>query len=173
MAQNRDTDVGGDRGANVFVIGGTLTAQPDLIEVTPAISTSIYAAGDVLGGELTITGAVAATGGKAVLQSLVVVDRDNEKAEFSILLFRSNPAANVADNGAFAWGSGDQDRYIGRIDVLAGDYKTLGGDAFATLRNLGLVVESDTTDLYAYLVLDGTPTFAATNDVTLKFGFLR
>jgi hypothetical protein len=154
------------------IVAGT-AGQPDVIAVTPTITAGAYSAGDVLGGRLTIPNAVAAEGGKAVLYSLVVMDRDNEKAEFSVLFYRSQPAQNSLDNAAFAWGTGDGDKYLGRIDVIASDYKTFASRAVAKPTFQPFVVESDTTSLYAYVVLDGGPTYTATTDVTLTFGFLR
>lgn len=147
----------------------------DVLSVTPVIDTNIYAAGDAVGGVQTLTNAVRVSGGVGVLDTLSIIDADNEKANLTILFFESNPAAaTVANNAAFVW-STDLAKYIGKINVVTADYESINSKAVATLRGLGLRLKaSGSRNLYAVVVLtSGTPTYSAAGDLTFRYGFAQ
>lgn len=150
----------------------------DTVVITPtlAVSTSIYAALDIVGGKLTLSEAMRTKDGGGILQSITVVDDDNEKADLYILLFDSDPAGTTTDNGAWTPAAGNPAKVLHRIDVLSSDYVTLvtSSLAVASIKNLGLPVEaSGGSSLYALIFAVGTPTYTATTDLTVRFGFLR
>lgn len=153
--------------------GLSVKSSSDVIRVTPTITAEAYSANDVVGGVITLAGAVREAGGAGVLQSVVIVDRGNVGAALSLLLFRASPASALADNAPFAWGSGDGDKYLGRVEIAASDYATFAGRKVASVKNVGLVIAADATDLFAYLVCSGTPTYASQSDLTLHVGILR
>lgn len=156
------------------IIGSVpVSGASDPVFVTPTITVGAYSAGDVIGGVLTFAGAAIDSGGGGILQSLIIIDKDNEKAALSLLVFKETPASALADNAAFAWGSGDYDRLIARIDVLSSDYKTFGGDAIVNLSGLSRVYECTATSLFVYLVAEATPSYSAANDLIIGLGFLK
>lgn len=150
------------------------TVPPDdVISVTPTIDTNIYAAGDAVGGKQTLTGACRISGGIATLESLVVVDKGNQKANLTILFFDSDPsAATITNNAAFVY-STDISKLIGRINIATADYETIDSEAIGVVRNIGLKLKaSGSAILYAAVVLtSGTPTYTATSDLIFKYGF--
>jgi hypothetical protein len=153
---------------------GEVGGNTAIIRLNPTITAGAYSANDVVGGEITLTGAMRTSGGSGILQSLTVHDADSESAALEFYFFDSAPGAAIADNGAFSWNATDEDKYLGMVSVLTGDYITRGGDVFATIRNIGLpVVATGSADLFLYIVLTGAPTFTATSDLTFTFGFLR
>lgn len=162
----------------VFTAGethlGEVGGNTAVIRSNPTITGGAYSANDVVGGELTLTGAMRKSGGSGVLQSITVHDKDSESAALEFYFFQSAPGAAISDNGAFAWTDTDEDLFLGMVQVFAGDYVTRGGDVFAVVRNIGLpVVASGSADLFLYIVCTGAPTFASTSDLTFTFGFLR
>ena len=145
----------------------------DVIQVTPTISAAAYSSGDVYGGVIAIPGFFRSTDLSAALHSLTVIDRSNHTGSaMTIHFFSATPASAVADNGAFAWGNGDGDLWIGFVDILASDYKTFGTRQLVTKTGIGLDLKGAATTLYAYAVLNGTPTYAV-GDLTFGFGPLR
>lgn len=145
-----------------------------LVTPTVTISTSIYAAGDVIGDELTLTNAMRVSSGSGVLHSIAVFDADNEKAAFDILLFESDPAGTYTDNAAASWNTADFAKFLGRVNVATTDYLTVNSRALAVKTGIGLTVKaSGSRNLYAVLIATGTPTYTATTDLTLRFGFLQ
>src|SRR2546421_5514296 len=101
--------------------------------ITPVITTHspAYSANDVIGGVLTLTGAVRSAGGAGLLQNLMVVDRANQKAPLTILLFDSTPAGTYADNVVCPSIGADAAELSREIKLAASDYETIGGIAGA------------------------------------------
>lgn len=152
-----------------------------VVKPTITVDTSIYAALDCLGAAatssvVTLTDAMRTVDGSGVLVSVSVFDDDNEKSPITLLFFDSAPASGTyTGNGALALSAGDKAKYIGRVNIAAADYETLGGDAFACVRNIGLPVKaSGSANLYMIpLVTSGTPTYTASTDLKMALGFLR
>jgi len=146
------------------------------IKITPTVSTSpAYTAGDAVGGKETLTAALRTSNGTVILESLVLLDRANQKQPMEVIIFDADPsAATITDNTAFVYSTDDL-KVVARISIAATDYVTLNSKAIANLRGLGVAIKGNdsSTSLYAALVTTGTPTFAATTDIQLSFGFLQ
>jgi hypothetical protein len=152
-------------------VGGKTTSIKD----TTAVSTSpAYTSGDAVGAKRTLANAVTVAGGTAILESIMILDRANQKSDLEILIFDSDPSgATITDNAAFVYSTDDL-KVIARIPVSAADYVTLNSKAVACLKGLGVVLKANGgTSLYAAVVAVGTPTFAATTDLQVIFGLLQ
>lgn len=139
--------------------------------LTPTISTSAYAAGDVVGAPLEIVGAAQNTKGLAILRTAVVLDKSNQKVALDILFFDQDPGSVGADNAALTLSSTQLDMLVGRLSVAAGDYTTLTAatNAEATkLLELMLPTKAKSTSLWVLVVSRGTPTYATTSSLSLK-----
>lgn len=148
--------------------------------ITPSITVSTtpaYSSGDAIGGKITFTNAfrIATAGATAVVESLMVLDRANQKPAFNLIIFDSDPsAATITDNAAFAYSTDDL-KVLGRIPVATTDYVTYNSKAIATIRGIGLVVTAAgaSSSLWGAIVTTSTPTFAATTDFQIRLGLLR
>ena len=145
-----------------------------LLKDTTAVSTSIYAAGDAVGGKRTLTNALRTSGGTGILESITILDRANQKAAMELFIFDSDPsAATITDNSAFVFSTDDL-KVLAHITIADTDYVTINSKAMATLKGIGITLKgSGTANLYAALVTTGTPTYAATTDVQLIYGILQ
>lgn len=143
----------------------------NVISVTPVLTTDAYSSGDAVGALQTISGLNVATGTVPYLESLVVLDDADQKADLTILFFDSNPTtATVTDNDAFAFGDNFTE-VIGRVDVVADDYITFDSVATAALKDIDLALKpASGTTIYAVVVTTGTPTYAA-GSLTFRYGF--
>lgn len=161
---------------------------PGVFQQIPTISNgAIYGAGDCIGGiqKLSIAGQGR---NQARLQSVVVQDQSNQKAPLTLLFFSADPTAitvnpaTVADNMPFAWGTGGATgTFLGKVDVAAGDYETIGGQAIATKAGLllpmqvaapgGGVSGGPVPSLYIAVVTTGTPTYGSVSALTFELGF--
>lgn len=133
--------------------------QTHRITVQPTITAGAYSAGDVVGGLLTFD--MLGTGGS--IRSLIIADRDDEKAAGTLYLYRDYPTV-IADNGAWSMADADAARYIGNIAVAATDYDDSGGQSQAELPRLD--IPFDVRQIYGYFVCSGTPTYTATSDLS-------
>jgi len=125
-----------------------------------------YTAGDVVGGLMTFTLPGVAGGG--IINSVLLTDDDNEKAEISLYLFDEEPTT-IADDAAFAPTAADLKKMIcGPIVFAAADFTTVNSLAYAYEGDLNYTFTADgKNQIYGYAVCTATPTYAATK--TLHF----
>lgn len=142
------------------------------IAQTPTITAAgIYAAGDALGGMLTFAEAAAFPGGSGQIVKVVVVDDDRELAPVDIVFF-DQQFTPTADNAPFDPSDADMQNCIGFVSVAATDYSAFVDNAVASKCSglqmpFGFRVDDSTRNLYAQLVVRGTPTYAAVDDIAV------
>jgi hypothetical protein len=153
---------------------GEVGGRTRVITPVTTVSLTAYAAGDTIAGKLTLTNAVRIVSGSGVLQTLTVIDADNEKAAFDVYLFDSNPTGTYTDNAVPTVASVDLAKVIGVIPVLNTDYHTIASDAVAmpTFQPIAFTANGS-QNIYAVCIARGTPTYTATNDLTLRFSVLQ
>ena len=148
---------------------GEIGYWSDLIVVTPAIAAAAFAANDVVGGKLTLAGAVRMVGGKGKITGIKIVDTSKQNANLLVFLFGADLAGIYADNSVEAVTAADWLKWIGTIEILATDYKQM---ANASLVDLGFEIDVKVaagTTLYGLIVTTDTPTYEA-NALQLTFG---
>lgn len=153
---------------------GEVGTPVDIITVTPTVlNADAYDAGDVVFDTTAITDAVRVNGGRALLQSLVVADKDDQKAQLRLVFLDSDVTLGTAD-AAPSISDANALKVLGTVEVLAADYVDLGGASVATLRSIGLLLEaaSDARDIYVAAFTSGTPTYT-TGGLQLRFGLLQ
>jgi hypothetical protein len=165
--------------SQVFSDGTGSSSQPgqvgspgDVITVTLTVDTNIYADGDVLADTQVITNAMRITGGHGVLQSLQLVDPDDQGQPMDLYFFSvthslgtENSAPSISDANAID--------IFGPVPVASSDYRDLGGCKVASVRGIGLMMESasGSRDMYVGAISRGTGTYAG-GSLTLKLAFL-
>ena len=141
--------------------------KPDsrIITASPVVSTTAYAANDVVGGVVSLGPVVIPT----KLQSVTVIDRSAQAAALEIVLFEKLPTAStLTDNAAPVLAAAEVGNIVARVPVAAADNAAaIGRVRVATHANLQRFVKG--TSLSAVLVTSGTPTYAL-GALTLKFG---
>jgi hypothetical protein len=154
---------------------GQIGSHSSVIRPTITISTSPYAAGDVIGGKLTLTNAMRVSSGTGWLNSISIVDTDNEKAEITFLFFNAD-FTSPADNAAWSWNSADFGKVLGHVVMGGTDapYLTIGGEAVCTRTGIGLALAANgTANIYTVGVLTAAPTYGATTDLRVAFGIIQ
>lgn len=151
---------------------GQVGSPGDTIDVTLTLDTSAYGAGDVLADTQAVTNAVRVNGGRAILQSLVVIDEDDQGAAMDVYLLDANNSLGT-ENAAPSVSDANARAILGVVSIAAADYKDLGGVKVANIKAIGLALESTgaTRDLYLAVVTQGTPTHTASG-VLLRLGLL-
>jgi hypothetical protein len=151
---------------------GTELNLSTVITVTPTVlNADAYDAGDTVFNSTVITGAVRIAGGCSLLQSIVVADKDDQKAQLRLVFFDSTVTFGTLDS---APGLSDADslKCIGDVEILAASYIDYGGTSVATLKAIGLMCKaaSGSSDIYVAAMTSGTPTYT-TGGLQLRFGF--
>lgn len=151
---------------------GQVGTPGDVISVDLTLDTNPYADGDVLADFQAVSNFVRVNGGRALIQSVTVLDKDDQGVAFDILsaptgvsLGSENAAPTISDANA-----ADVQRVL-RVETT--DYIDLGGCKVATKTNVGLVVEADAAsrDIYIGAIIRGAATYGATG-IRLRFGLI-
>lgn len=138
-----------------------VTGTGVVLTLTPTLDTTTYAAGDVLFGTAELAGAMRATGGRGYLQSIHVLDEDDQGQPFEVLFLNASTTIG-ATNGAVAITDTNARNVIGRVTVTSSSYLDIGASRIATLANLGLMMQSSgTTSLFVAGVATGTGLYTA------------
>ncbi len=142
------------------------------VEIVP--DTSAYGAGDAIGNHassdavITFDLAGSATGA-GLINSLKVVDNDNEGAAGVLHLYRSAPSA-LADNAAWAPTLADLEAKI--ISITLGSFTTSNSMKEQTIEDINKVFKTDGNKIYAHFVTSGTPTYASGKKIYFELGIL-
>lgn len=153
------------------IAAGGITA---VVDVTLSLDTGAYGSGDLLAATQQVDAALRVADGTGILQSLTVIDKDDQKAAFTVYILSANNSFG-SENSAPSISDADAAAILAVIDVAVADYKDLGGVSVAQIRNLAIPVKavSGTDDLYVAVVNStGTPTYTASG-VVLRLGILR
>lgn len=154
------------------VVQGTYGAM-QWVDVALSLDTVAYAAGDVLADTQVVASAVRATDALGVLQSVLVLDEDDQAAAFDIYFLSANVSMGT-ENAAPSITDVNARNLLGVVNVAASDYADLGGCRVAFKPNIGMIVKpaSGTSDVYVAAVNgSGTPTYTAAG-LRLRLGFL-
>lgn len=136
------------------------------VSQTPTITAGAYSAKDAVGGLLTFANAVRAAGGSAMLNSVILIDHADVKADLELWLFNADPTV-VADNEPFDISDANLAMCVGVVPILAADYHSAADNGVACVRSIGLQFKCAATSLYGQLKCTATPTYAATDDLTV------
>lgn len=149
-----------------------VVGMSDVISVTLSLDTNAYASGDVLANLQEVANFMRADGGRAVIQSVTVLDKDDQGAEMDI--FISPNAVSLGDENATPdISDADAEGLQHLCNVSGDDYQDLGGCQVATVKAIGLVVEAaaGSKSMYIGAITRGTPTHSASG-VVLQLGLL-
>lgn len=143
-----------------------------LKSVTPTISTGIYAAKDAIGGIMEFTNAARTSAAGGIVESVVIVDKDQERTGIDLVLFSATVAGTVTDNAAFDPTDADLANCVGVIPIASGDYFDFSDNAVASRSGVGLAYVCAATSLFGVLVARATPTYTATSDIIVTLGLI-
>jgi hypothetical protein len=141
------------------------------ISLSPTVSTSAYTAGDAVGGLLTFSSAARASGDGGVIKDVLIIDDAGQDAEMELWLFNSTFTA-MSDNAAWAPSEADLRKLVAIISTSGGAWFGAGTPSVARVE-CNQRYDLTATSMFGQLVTRGTPTFAATDDVTVIVGLLQ
>ncbi len=142
----------------------TLVTAKKVTLISPNIvasGTTYTTAGTLVGGKITFSGVTRGNGGNASLQSISLVDKNNQKKALELVLFdRIATTGTYADAATTGIASADAANVVARIPIAASDYVTVDGtNAIATKALDGLGVKlSGTNGMAGLIYSSGTST---------------
>jgi hypothetical protein len=144
-----------------------------VVDVTPTITAGAYSAADAVGGLLEFENVCTSYSNSGELVKAIVTDKAKQNALLHLALF-SRAFTPTADNAPFAVSDADLANLISVIHFEVADYASfdansaalIGFDALAV--SMPYVLVPGGTSLFGQLYTGGTPTYVATNDLTIK-----
>lgn len=151
---------------NVVAVSSSIVS---ILVPIPGIGSGVaYAAGDAVGTAFRIPNAAREAGKGGTIETVVLIDRDNERIETDLVLF-TQPISGTADNAAFDPDDRELAHCIGHVKITAGEYVAFNDNAEGTVRTVGLTFQTDQEPhLYGQLVTRGAPNLAASTDYLLR-----
>lgn len=142
-----------------------------VVTLTP--STSAYSAGDAVGNsaasaimEFDVSGSATGSG---LINSLKVLDDDNEGAAGTLHLFRSSPSA-ITDNAAWSPTFADLKEKV--LSITLGTFNTYNSLKMQTIEDINKTFKVTGGKLYGVFVVSGTPTYASSKSLVFELGIL-
>lgn len=140
------------------------------VQVTPTVQAAAYAAGNVIGGLLTLTGAARAGAGSGLIQSVAASFKSGvAPTSLDVVFFSANPSGStLTDKTAIAVVAADIAKVIGVAHLT--DTTLLGASApsllQAQLQTMPFFIAG--TALFAAVVTRSAITLTSTTDMTLS-----
>jgi len=152
---------------------GSITKTKTIAQ-QPTVTAGAYSANDAVGGLLTFANACEKGRRSGIVQSVVIIDEAKQSVALELHLY-NRTFTPTADNAAVDPTDADLANYVGSVKIATGDYTDFADNSAATVATSGLGFElvSGGTSLFGQLVTRGTPTYAATDDVTVKIVILQ
>lgn len=145
--------------------------QPgDVFDLTFTLDTSAYADGDILADTQSIASVFLSTTGTRILESVTVLDEDDQGMGLDILFLDANNSLGT-ENAAPSISDANARSIIGRVSISSADFYDLGGCRFAQRAGIGLPLKGNaSTTLYVAAISRGTGTYTASG-IRIKLGF--
>lgn len=134
------------------------------VEIDP--SDVAYAANDCVGGLLTLGPVPGAAGGGLSIKAISLADEDNEGAELKVIIFDQAPS-DIADQAPLSLTYADLKKINAVVTIAAADYAAVNSMKHAY--KSGLDIKINSPKFWVYLATTGTPTYAATKKLYLRF----
>jgi len=154
-----------------FVIASDQSAvfvkqRGDTISVTPTVTAGAYSAGDCVGGVMEFANAARTTGEGGFVTDVAIIDDAGQDAALELWLF-DQTFTSPGDNAAWAATEAELHNLVGIWATDDGQWRAAGTPSVCHLKEVARF-QAVGTSLFGQLVTRGTPTFAATDDVTVK-----
>ncbi len=152
----------------------TIESRDDVLEATLSLDTSAYADGDVLAATQSLDGdAFTENGGTAILQSIQVIDLDDQAKALDIVLLRSDTSIG-SENSAVSVSDANADEILAIIPVTTADYVDLVNSQIAEIANIGKLIKAAAANdgLWIAAISRGTGTYTASG-IKVRVGLLR
>lgn len=160
--------------ASAALADTVIITKTTVLSSTPTIDTGIYAAGDNMGGKLTLTGAAVSGIGTGVITSVMITDKDKEGADIDVVFFTSDPSATTfTNNGALTINDADLIKIVCVASVTTDVTFVDNGVSYLQNLNCPFSLGAANTTLYAAMVARSAPTYTGTTDLTLRVNILQ
>lgn len=143
------------------------------VDVTLSSHTSALDANDVAADTQVVTDALPFYGQPGILQSLTLLDGDDQTAAAVDVYILSSNVSLGTEGSAISITDANAASILGVVSIGSSDWKDLIASKLANINNIGMIVKpaANSRDLYVAMVVAGTPTYTASGQ-KLRLGFI-
>jgi len=144
----------------------------NVIELTLSLNSgSAYADGDVLSDGQEVSSVFLTNGGRAMLENLVVLDKDDQGGNLDVVFLNADKSLGT-ENNAVSITDSNAESVVAVVSVSSSDYTDFINSQIADKSSLGRILEggSSSKSLYVATVSRDTKTYTASG-IVLKMGF--
>lgn len=143
------------------------------ITKTVTTDTNIYAAGDNVGGLITLTNALDVGYKTGSMLTAIISDKDKQAADFDVIIFDANPTASTfTNNVAQTIADADLSKIAAVIQVTTSVNFVDNEIVYNALSPIKSIKTTDASGtLYCAVIVRTTPTFTSTSALSLKVLF--
>lgn len=152
---------------------GEVSNPVTLLTVTPTMDTVAYASGDNLFMSTTCTNAFRISDGLAILDSVTLIDKDDQGVAFDLYFWDANVNMGTI-NTAPGISDADAANCLAIVPIATADWKDLGGVRVANIKNIWATIKAATGTRNMFMSAingSGTPTFTASG-LVIRLGIL-
>lgn len=148
------------------------TSPIQYVNVTPVCDTSAYTGGDTLFDATVVQGATFGLDKPAILDTIVVLDEDDQTAANMTLYFFDAKVTFGTINSAPSISDADMRNCLGYVTLASAAFLDVGNSKVACALNVRMIVKpvAGTTNIYVAATTAGTPTQTASG-IKLRLGF--
>lgn len=161
--------------ATISVSSGNFGGFTAMLQNTPTVTATAYAAGQCVGGLIALSGASRTAGGSGLIQSVAVSFLSGVQPSVDVVFFNANPTAStITNNTALAINAADVGKVVGVAHLS--DITLLGASSPSFIQATGLAlpfVVSTGTILYCALVIRSSASLTSVSDATLTVRVLQ
>ena len=150
---------------------GQMGSESITIIANPTVTAGAYIADDCVGGILTFANASRLVGGGGVIKNLSIVDDNGQDAQMELWLF-DQTFTSPGDNAPWVSTEVDLHNLVAIITSVDGAWFD-GGTPHVNVVEVSQQYTCAATSLFGQLVTRGTPTFLATDDISVVLGLLQ
>lgn len=161
-----------DANGRLFVNNGVAAVGTQIFSFanTPTINTSAYVNGYILGGIMTFANVVPSAGYGLTLKSIRISSKSVQTCGIKFYFFNQNPTNSTwTDHAAPAINAADIPFLWGSYTMNPAD-SGLGTHTIWNFDGIEMNCNVATTNVYAIMVVNGTPTFTSTSDISASIG---
>jgi hypothetical protein len=158
------------------MIHARFSGQNPILNMTATAAS--YTTGKVMGVPTKFANISTEPGALGILESLVLVDKEDVSLGIDIFLFNQLPTSQGADTATFALSAAESVNCLGVVSVASTDYKASSVVGIATKANLQLILSplqqtkasAGGRDIYAVAVARASITFSNVGSLWLRLG---
>ena len=150
---------------------GNVGGEDIVITEQLVVTAGGYSANDVVGAKIVLENAARATGLGGIIKSVVIIDDAGQDDEMELWLFDTD-ITGITDNAAWALTEAELETCVAVISTTGGVWRASGTPSVCDIE-VSRGYTCTATSLWGHLVCRGTPSFSATDDVTVRVSLIQ